>query len=98
MAPLPGGTPVLCARTFRGGGKSSGIVEQWDLESGTLIRALPAHGETVTRVQPAFEGTCAVSGSSDGMLQVWDLQRGACLRVIGEPKSSSLFPPNESMW
>ncbi|MCA9137176.1 MAG: WD40 repeat domain-containing protein [Planctomycetales bacterium] len=47
-----------------------GIVRLWDLDSGTLLQAIPTHAAAVVNVTFAADGQSIVSASSDHSLQV----------------------------
>ena len=54
----------------------------WDLESGTCLRVLEAHGGSMNIISVTPDGRRAVTGGYDRTLQVWDLESGTCLRVL----------------
>jgi WD40 repeat protein len=54
----------------------------WELETGKLLRAFPAHGNTVWDVAFSPDGKKALSGCADGVSRLWDLESGKELHAL----------------
>ena len=63
-------------------GVLNGTVRVWDLESGTMARALTGHDYGMWGVAVSADGRRAVSGGSDGTVRVWDLEAGTAVHVL----------------
>ena len=66
------------------GGKGNGV-QIWDVETGTLTGAFPAHSANVLAAAFAADGRRAISGSLDGDWCVWDPRTGQCIQPEPAP-------------
>jgi len=59
-----------------------GTLKVWDLETGSELRTLEDHTDSVFAVAVTRDGKRAVSASRDRTLKVWDLETGSVLRTL----------------
>lgn len=67
-------------------GRSTGLVELWDLGSGDCLKTLSGHMRIVLSVAANWAMQRALSGSEDCSVRFWDLRSGACLKVHSHHK------------
>ena len=63
-------------------GHRHGWVCFWDLVSGRLLFAAPAHTDIVKSVQISPDGQYAISGSNDATIKIWALTTWKCLGTL----------------
>ena len=63
-------------------GHRNGMVLQWDIETGHLLRTYKGHLSMVTSVHFTPDGRYVISGSEDKTLKVWDVAGGACVGTL----------------
>lgn len=63
------------------GGSSSGPIQIWDQNYGTLIRTLSGHTNTVNSLK-MITNTLLASASSDCTIKLWNVTNGICLRTL----------------
>jgi len=72
MAFSPDGTTLLAALyTGHNEGEGSGMLQVWDIASGTMKKSWLAHGGAIDRVAFSPDGTFAVSCSIDRSIILW---------------------------
>ena len=59
---------------FSGG--CDGVLKLWDVESGTCLRTLAGHENSISSVAITPDGRWAISGSYYGVVMIWDLESG----------------------
>lgn len=69
-------------KTLASSGSSDGTIQLWAAESGTHIRTLKGHTDTVRDIAFSPDGKTLVSGSEDDTLHVWDINTGRMLRKL----------------
>ena len=69
-------------KTLASSGSSDGTIQLWEAESGTHIRTLKGHTDTVRTLAFSPDGKTLVSGSKDDTLRVWDVNTGRMLRKL----------------
>ncbi len=69
-------------KTLASSGSSDGTIQLWDAKSGTHIRTLKGHTDTVRSIAFSPDGKTLVSGSKDDTLRVWDINTGRMLRKL----------------
>jgi WD40 repeat protein len=63
-------------------GHRNGMVLQWDIETGRLLRTYRGHLSMVTSVRFTPDGRYVISGSEDKTLKVWEVAGGACVGTL----------------
>jgi WD40 repeat protein len=79
----PAGALSLDGRTALWGSER-GLIRVWDVASGTILRILEGHTESVTCLALTADARTAVSASDDHTLRVWDVPTGACRLVLSD--------------
>ena len=59
--------------TATGNPESRGVIQLWDLETGTPMTSLSGHNETVSALAFSPDGKILASGSRDTTILLWDL-------------------------
>jgi dipeptidyl aminopeptidase/acylaminoacyl peptidase len=59
-----------------------GVIRQWDMATGRLIRALADHSGTVWSLSISPDGRHIASGGEDRMLRIWRAEDGRLLRRL----------------
>jgi WD40 repeat protein len=54
----------------------------WDTETGTEVRTLTGHTDSVNAVAIAPDGKTAISASGDKTLKIWDTETGTEVRTL----------------
>ncbi|ACK68582.1 WD-40 repeat protein [Gloeothece citriformis PCC 7424] len=78
-------------------GSQDGTIKLWNLESGTEIRTLKGHDQTVWSVSFSLDGKTLASGSVDKTIKLWNLESGTEIRTLkGHDQTvwSVSFSPN----
>jgi hypothetical protein len=63
-------------------GHADGTVRLWDAETGTALRVLKEHSNSVLSVAFSPDGHTLASGSGDNTVTLWDVRSGNSLRVL----------------
>src|SRR5207244_2348887 len=63
----------------------------WDAATGTKLRTLEGHEDSVHAVAFSPDGQWLASGGSDGIVNVWDATSGACVRSLATPGKVSVI-------
>ncbi|MFH7025535.1 MAG: NB-ARC domain-containing protein [Heteroscytonema crispum UTEX LB 1556] len=96
LAVTPDGEQVIS-------GSEDGTVKIWSLNSGNLIRTIPAHNESVDAIvtTAAPDGLRIISGSHDKTIKIWNLKTGELVRTLaghyGSINAIALTPDNSKM-
>src|SRR5262245_27116530 len=61
---------------------SDGMLEVWDVASGTEVRVLDGQCGPVNSVDLSEDGATAISGANAGAVALWDVASGKLLRVL----------------
>lgn len=64
-------------------GSDDGSLTVWDMETGTMIWALPGNSGGVLAVSWSANGQCVISGSDSGIVQVWEVETGKVRTLEG---------------
>jgi WD40 repeat protein len=64
-------------------GDRSGVIKLWDLETGKLVRTVPAaHSNTVTELMFTPDGSTIISASRDRTVKLWNVTTGEIIRTL----------------
>ena len=76
---------------------SDNSIKLWDASSGSLLRTLSGHSNTVSSVAFSPDGKSLASASDDNSIKLWDASSGSLLRTLSghsRPVSSVAFSPD----
>jgi WD40 repeat protein len=57
-------------------------IRLWDAETGTRVRLLAGHDDTIRSVVWSRDGRRLVSASHDRTVRIWEADSGRCLQVL----------------
>lgn len=63
-------------------GSSTGIVSQWNVETGEEVLSSRLHKQPVRTLVASNDGRAVITGSDDRTVKLWDLRSGAAVRTF----------------
>ena len=73
-------------RTIKGMVSCSRDIRLWDVQTGSCVRILDGHTDTIRSVRWSADGSQLLSASHDGTVRIWDAETGQCLHELeGHP-------------
>jgi len=78
------------------GGDASGGVQFWDVERGSLVRAL-SDDKPVTFVRYSVDGKYLATSSNEGPVKLWDVETGELIRLFPGRSWGEFSPDGETI-
>jgi tetratricopeptide (TPR) repeat protein len=63
-------------------GDKNNNVTIWDFQTGTLVRSITGHQDSVTSVTVSKDDQFIISGSKDKTVKIWNFQTGALIQTL----------------
>jgi WD40 repeat protein len=58
------------------------IITLWDFETGTKLRDLMGHSDSVYSIDFSHNGKLLVTASRDTTIKIWEVETGECLKTL----------------
>ncbi|MFW9925596.1 MAG: WD40 repeat domain-containing protein, partial [Candidatus Thorarchaeota archaeon] len=68
-------------------GGQDGVVHLWDLETGTQLKTMTGHKDSILLIHVTSDGQHIITGSGDGTVRVWILRGGVLLKNLAHTEN-----------